>query len=112
MDRGVREGIFPGGVLLVSRCGESSVLITAGRIGYAPDDPSVCADTIYDLASLTKILSTTILVMIFLDQKRLRLEDTLDRFWPGRVPDGKGAITCPLLSHSSGLPAWRPFYER
>jgi serine-type D-Ala-D-Ala carboxypeptidase len=62
----------------------------------------VCPRTIFDLASLTKILATTSLYMCWHDQGRIHL----DEYYPG-----KSFTFRQLLNHTSGLPAWKPFYE-
>ncbi|MFH1135630.1 MAG: serine hydrolase [Pseudomonadota bacterium] len=112
LEQGVDQGVFPGGVLLVARGGGDPALVTAGTLDRGPGSPGASAATVYDLASLTKILSTTILTMVFLDRGLLDLDDPLSRLWPGRVPEDKQGITLRrLLAHDSGFPAWRPFYE-
>ncbi|MBW2323470.1 MAG: serine hydrolase [Deltaproteobacteria bacterium] len=99
-------------MLLAAKGERIAANITAGRLEYGDQASSVHWETIYDLASLTKILSTTILTMIFLDQGRFDLQSPLKRLWPFFVPDDKKELTLfHLLSHTSGLPAWRPYFE-
>ncbi|MEW6262060.1 MAG: serine hydrolase domain-containing protein [Thermodesulfobacteriota bacterium] len=113
MEQAVRAGVFPGGVLLAARKGEILGVLTAGRLAYEGSSPAVTERTIYDLASLTKVLSTTLLAMIFIDRGGLALGDRLEELWDGPVPPDKKEITLArLLSHASGLPAWRPLYRR
>lgn len=112
MDRAVSSGIFPGGVLLAAKGEHIRTWCRAGRMGQGRFDKPVTEDTVYDLASLTKILSTTLLCMIFLEKGLIDLDLPLADFWPDRVPSDKKALTlAQLLSHESGYPAWRPFYE-
>jgi CubicO group peptidase (beta-lactamase class C family) len=69
-------------------------------------------ETIFDLASLTKPLATTVAVMILVNEKKLRLDDKLTRIIPMFGVFGKNLTTFrQLLSHSSGLVAWKPFFE-
>ena len=76
------------------------------RQGGEPIEPATC----FDLASLTKPLATVPLVMIGVARGTLRLDDRLDRFFPG-VPSEKREITIRhLLSHSSGLAPYRQFF--
>ena len=106
------QGVFPGGVLLAARGGRVLARIPAGRTRYDALGEAVTAETRYDLASLTKILSTTVLVMIGVDRKRFSLDDRLKDLWPGPVPADRERVTLArLLGHASGLPAWRPCYE-
>ena len=75
--------------------------------GGAPVTPS----TRFDLASLTKPLVTAPLCMAAIERGLLSLDDPISRFFPGSVPGDKEGITVrSLLSHSSGLPAYEPFY--
>jgi CubicO group peptidase (beta-lactamase class C family) len=73
----------------------------------------VDAHTCFDLASLTKVLVTTPLVLLLIRRGRLELETPVHRFLEEYAGQGRDAITVRmLLDHSSGLPAWRPYYER
>jgi len=112
MDRAVGQGVFPGGVLLVARGDEIAGVICAGTTGGGDLSRPVADETVYDLASLTKILSTTILIMLFLEKKRLTLESPLADLWPQPVPEEKKGLTVArMLSHATGLPAWRPYHQ-
>jgi len=112
MNRAVQEGVFPGGVLLAAYKGEVAAACPAGRLTLDPESPAVNLGTIYDLASLTKVLSTAILTMVFIERGHFALETTLNELWPGPVPEDKKALTLTqLLNHTTGLPAWRPYYE-
>jgi CubicO group peptidase (beta-lactamase class C family) len=68
----------------------------------------VTEDTCFDLASLTKVLATTPLVVDLIGRSRLRLEDPVGKFLPGYT--WKINVQH-LLEHSSGLPDWRAYYE-
>ncbi|MDY6852642.1 MAG: serine hydrolase, partial [Thermodesulfobacteriota bacterium] len=89
MDRAVSQGVFPGGVLLTAVGTERVNIVCAGRIETGTQSRPVTPETIYDLASLTKILSTTILTMIFLEAGRFSLETPLAGLRPGPVPRDK-----------------------
>jgi CubicO group peptidase (beta-lactamase class C family) len=61
-------------------------------------------DAIFDLASLTKVVATTIAIMQLVETGRLRLDDNVAMFWPSFAAHGKGTITIrQLLTHTSGL---------
>ena len=65
------------------------------------------ADTVFDLASLTKVIVTTTAVMQLLEAGRLDLDFCVSQYWPEFACNGKDRITVPeLLTHTSGL---RPF---
>src|SRR5437763_3094297 len=83
-----------------------------GRLDYEPDSPATQDDTIFDLASLTKVLAATTIAMQLLEAGRLALSDPIARWvhdWRGH--DREQVTLRALLSHSSGLTAWLPFYR-
>ncbi|MFN7963505.1 MAG: serine hydrolase domain-containing protein [Thermoanaerobaculia bacterium] len=105
------RGAFPGGVLAVGRRGEVAHFLPFGRLRYEPEAPAVEADTIYDLASLTKVVATTTVAMILGEEGRLELDLPVATYLPGFVGPGKRQVTVrQLLSHSAGLAAWAPLY--
>ena len=64
-------------------------------------------DTLFDLASVTKVMATTQSIMVLVDQGRLNVDDKAAQYLPGFEENGKGDITiAQLLTHSSGLPQW------
>ncbi len=83
-----------------------------GRLSYDDDAPAVEADTIYDLASLTKVVATTTMAMILVDEGRLDLDEKVQDFLPLFQGPGKDRITVRhLLTHRSGIDWWAPLYE-
>src|SRR5256712_5576128 len=113
MREGVEQGVFPGGVLLVSHGGRTVHHADYGAACLVPEREPATLDTIYDLASLTNPLATTTAVALLLADGRLSLEDPLERFVPELTQnDLRQATIRHLLNHTSGLPAWRPLYER
>src|SRR2546428_13603210 len=113
MREGVEQGVFSGGVLLVSHGGRTVHHAAYGAACLLPEPEPATVDTIYDLASLTKPLVTTKAVALLLADGRLSLEDPLERFVPELTQvDLRQATIRHLLNHTSGLPAWRPLYER
>lgn len=110
------RGAFPGGVLAVGYRGALVHLHPFGRLTYDADAPPVTADTLYDLASLTKVVATTTMAMILVDEERLDLDRPVHEFLPGFEGSsqgwGKEAVTVRhLLTHSSGLPAIVTLYK-
>ncbi|HKT34917.1 MAG TPA: serine hydrolase [Nitrospira sp.] len=113
MDQAVRDGVFPGGVL-AGRCdGEIGILVVAGRVSSEPGGEAVQASTIYDLASLTKPLATVTSILLLMQTGKLELETTVGEILVelNGTPIGSAPLR-DLLSHRSGLPGWRPLYER
>ena len=105
----IRRGVFSGASLLVAR--DRKVVFESVRGSVERGGAPVCADVRFDLASLTKALVTAPLFMRAVEAGSICLDDSLRRFFPGRVPEDKRSITArSLLSHTSGLPAYAPFY--
>jgi CubicO group peptidase (beta-lactamase class C family) len=83
-----------------------------GRLTFDADARPAGEETIFDLASLTKVLATTALVMRHVERGRLALDDRVSRHLPRwRGADREDVTIRDLLAHSSGLPAHRPFYR-
>ena len=101
MREGVEQGVFPGGVLLVSHKGRTVHHAAYGAACLLPKPEPASVDTIYDLASLTKPLATTTAVALLLADGRLSLEDPLERFVPELTQnDLRQATIRHLLNHS------------
>ena len=108
IDRVVEEAIAaratPGAVVLVGR-GDAVLFEKAyGQRATVPSIEPMTVDTIFDLASLTKVVATTTAVMQLVEQGRVRLNDPVSTFVPGFERHNKGGITIRhLLAHVSGL---------
>ncbi|MCF8078331.1 MAG: beta-lactamase family protein [Desulfobacterales bacterium] len=111
MREGLAEGVFPGAVVLVLKDGRQLFHEPYGKADIAAEDP-VTEDTLFDLASLTKPLATTLCTMMLIEDGRLRLEDRLGDWIPAFSDTDKAAVTIEhLLRHTSGLPEYRPYFE-
>ena len=83
-----------------------------GRLTYAEDAPAVTIDTVFDLASLTKVIATATLAMRAVDTGTLRLEERIADRLPEWRGDDRVAVTIQdLLEHASGLTAYLPFFR-
>lgn len=110
MERGVAEGVFSGGQLLVFQDGRVVAECCAGHLWAG--GPPVTPETLFDLASLTKPLAGATLAMRLVQAGELGVETPVCRNLPWFSGGGRETVTLrQLLDHSSGLPAWRPFYE-
>jgi len=109
---GIRTRVFPGAVLFVRHKGQIRVHQAIGLTSSHPDSPPVQINTIYDLASLTKPLATVSSTLLLVQEGRVSLTQTLATLLEETrgVPWGQASLR-DLLSHQSGLPAWRPFYQ-
>ncbi len=108
---GVREGVYPGAVLLVSFRREIVFFEAVGRRVTTPWEAPMQRTTVFDLASLTKPLATTMALMKLVDEGTLDLDESIEGFLDGSLPADKSDLTSRLLlCHAAGLPDWRPFY--
>jgi CubicO group peptidase (beta-lactamase class C family) len=110
LDSAVAAGAAPGAVLAITRGGERFVY-GSGQLGS--DDPEHPGpSTIYDLASLTKVVGLVSAAMLGVDEGRLELDAPVQRYVPAFTGSGKDRVTVRmLLAHASGLPAWRPLFR-
>jgi beta-N-acetylhexosaminidase len=103
---------FPGAVVAVGRQGKQVHLRAFGRLASEPRAAAVATDSIYDLASLTKVIATTTMAMILVDEGKLDLDKAVVDYLPGFVGKGKERVTVrQLLSHSGGLEWWAPLHQ-
>jgi len=108
---GVRSRAFPSAAIEVG--GSAGVLWrrTFGTLSYDEAALPTTADTIFDLASLTKVIATTSLAMRAVDERRFRLEDRVAQWLPAWTGTDREDVTiADLLAHASGLSAYLPFY--
>lgn len=110
IDSAIREGVMPGAVLGVS-VGGRRMTYGSGRLGNShPARPD--STTLYDLASLTKVIGLTTAVMIAVERGQLNLDAPVQRFVPAFRGEYKNRVTIRhLLTHTAGLPAWRPLFR-
>lgn len=112
LDKAIEQGIIPGGVALIERRGHAAAY-AAGH-AFLSEERSIPAsvDTIYDCASLTKVVITLALMLILLDRGQVRLTDPVAQHIPAFGAAGKAEVTIgQLLAHTSGLPAHRDLYS-
>lgn len=111
MRQAIAEEIFPGGVLLVSKEGKT-VFLNAYGVAHLISRVPVTPETVFDLASLTKPLATTLAVMRLVQHHKIDLEQHLNQLLPEFEHTDKAAVKLKhLLYHNSGLPDYRPYYK-
>ncbi len=111
LNKAQRDGAFPGAIAVV---GNHTGIIASKGVGQLDATIAVTPTraTIYDLASLTKIIATTTLMLQLVDQEKVALDAPVTRYLPEWTGRGAAAVTIrQLLTHSSGLAAWRAFYK-
>ena len=111
--RGINAGGYPGAAVVVGRQGYAVFQKGFGKLGWTASSPRVTADrSIYDLASLTKVVGTTTAAMVLYDQGKLDLEAPVSTYLPAFSGGWKDSVTVRhLLTHRSGLPAGRDLWR-
>jgi uncharacterized protein YbbC (DUF1343 family)/CubicO group peptidase (beta-lactamase class C family) len=104
IERAIGDGIIPGAVLVVGHNGAVIYRKAYGSRAVEPRREPMTLDTIFDLASLTKVIVTTTAVMQMVEQGKVRLNDAVAKYLPEFAQNGKDDITVrQLLTHYSGL---------
>ncbi len=113
INKAINDSAFPGAVVLIWKDGKTIYEKAFGNYTYDPESQKVYPHTLYDLASLTKVIATTTAAMICYDRKLFSLDDKVVKYIPQFGVNSKENITIKnLLLHNSGLPAWKKFYGR
>ena len=107
----INAGDFPSAVYLVAEKGE---IVFQDALGFAVVEPKrieAHVDSIYDLASLTKVLVVGLLTAILVENAKMILDESVSKHLRSIVPNEKGDISIlDLLRHTSGFQGWVPFY--
>jgi beta-N-acetylhexosaminidase len=112
LERAVAARAFPGAVIAVGKDGVLAHLKAFGRLTYDDGAAATSVDTLYDLASLTKVIVTTTMAMVLVDEGKLDIGRPVSAFLPGFHGGAKDRVTVRhLLTHSSGLDWWGPLYK-
>lgn len=111
VEKAIASAAFPGCRVLAAKNGKIFYDKSFGYLTYDRTAP-VTANTVYDLASLTKVVSTTLAVMRLSEQQRINIDKTLGDYLPITRGTDKAPLTLRnLLLHQAGLKAWIPFYK-
>jgi serine-type D-Ala-D-Ala carboxypeptidase len=111
LEKGLTEGVYPGAVLLVASHGQINFIKEVGNLSIIPNVLPMKKDTIFDLASLTKPLATTLAIMRLVDRGQISLDESLSeiiRSYP--LKDKKDLTLRSILNHCAGLKDWAPYY--
>ena len=112
LEHAIAERAFPAAVIEVGNTGQILWRHAFGRLTYDDGAAPAADDTIFDLASLTKVVSTTPLVMQQFERGVLALDDPVSGHLAEWRGDERASVTLrDLLAHCSGLPAWRPYFK-
>ncbi|HEX8673450.1 MAG TPA: serine hydrolase domain-containing protein [Longimicrobium sp.] len=112
IEAAIADRASPGAAIAVGRSGRIVASKGYGRTDWAQGAPAVTDSTLYDLASLTKVVATTTAAMILEEEGRLDLDRPVARYLPGFDAPDKAAITPRmLLAHNSGMNAYHTLYR-
>ncbi|MGC2258354.1 MAG: serine hydrolase [Candidatus Sulfotelmatobacter sp.] len=104
IEQAIHDGNIPGAVLLVGHNGRVIYRKAYGNRALEPRREPMTLDTIFDLASLTKVIATTTAVMQLVEEGKVRLNDPVAKYLPEFAQNGKDDVTVrQLLTHYSGL---------
>jgi len=111
IEKGINERIFPGCQVWVSKNGKPLLVKNYGTTDYNIENP-VTDHTLYDVASITKPLATTLALMKLYDEGKFSLKDTIGRYVSWLAGSNKSRLRIDeLLTHTSGLQSFIPFYK-
>lgn len=109
--RAIQDSAFPAAEVVVVRNNIVAFHKAFGTYDYSLFSRDIDESTMFDLASLTKVIATTSAVMKLCDEKKIDLDAPVVRYIPEFGQNGKEHVTIRnLLLHNSGLPAWKKFY--
>ncbi len=109
---GIAKGAYPGCQVLALKDGRLLYRKAYGHYTYDPASPEVTMNTVYDLASVTKMVSTTLAVMKLVETGKVRLDDPLSRYLPYLKHTDKARITIrQAMSHMARLKAFDAFWK-
>ena len=108
----IKDSTFPGAVLMVGEADKTLYHKAYGAHDYTDTATKTQQDDIFDLASLTKVIATTLAIMRLYEEDRITLSDPVSEYIPQFGQNGKEAITIKnLLLHNAGFPPGKPFYR-
>jgi CubicO group peptidase (beta-lactamase class C family) len=111
LDRAVRDSAFPGAIAVIGTHAGPLVTVTTGHLDWAPS-PVPTPNTLWDLASLTKVVGMTSAMMQLVEQGRIDLDAPVQRYLPEWTGRWKDRVTVrDLITHRSGLPAFRQYFK-
>lgn len=106
IEKSIAHGHYPGAVVLIGHKGNIIYRGVFGSKRILPNQTAMHLDTMFDIASLTKVVGTTPAIMQLVEQGKIDLDARVAKYWPEFAMHGKSAVTIrELLTHTSGLPA-------
>src|SRR5689334_4032534 len=104
VESAVKANKIPGAVVVIGHDGRVVYRHAFGQRALVPERLPMAVDTIFDMASMTKVMATTTAVMQFVEQGRISLNAPVSDYWPEFKQNGKELVTIrELMTHYSGL---------
>ncbi len=111
LTRGIADSAFPGAIAVIGSKSGPIATVSAGHVDWAPSQ-AVTPTTVWDLASLTKVVGMTSAVMQLVERGRIDLDAPVQRYLPEWTGPNKDRVTVRhLITHQSGLPSFRKYFE-
>ena len=108
----IADSAFPGAYAVIGSSRGILVRDSVGRLDYAPGEPMPNAHTLWDMASLTKILGVTSALNQLVAAGRVQLDDPVQKYLPQFAGANKDRVTIRnLITHTGGLQSWRPLHK-
>ncbi len=112
VEKSIADGYYPGAVILVGHRGQIIYRGVFGNKRITPDIAPMEFNTLFDMASLTKVIVTTTAIMQLIENGQLDLDAPVAKYWPAFAHNGKENVTVrELLTHTSGFQAILPPWE-
>ncbi len=113
LEQAIRDSIFPGAQVAIVHDGKLLASRGFGRQTYAPDAPPIDTQTMWDLASVTKVVATTVASMMLWEEGRIKLDIPIKSYLPKFSGGRKDSVTLRhLLTHSSGAHWWVDLWNK
>jgi CubicO group peptidase (beta-lactamase class C family) len=111
LNRGVADSAFPGAIAVIGTHAGPLVTVSAGHLDWAPS-PVPTTETLWDIASLTKVVGMTSAMMQLVESGKVDLDAPVQRYLPEWTGPGKDRVTVrDLITHRSGLPAFKQYFK-
>ena len=112
LTRGVADSAFPGAIVVVGTHAGPIATVSAGHLDWATGSPRPTSSTLWDIASLTKVVGMTSAMMQLVESGRVDLDAPVQRYLPEWTGTNKERVTVRhLLTHQSGLPAFKTYFR-
>ena len=112
LKQGVADSAFPGAIAVIGNHAGALATVAVGHLDWARGSPAPTTTTLWDLASLTKVVGMTSAMMQLVERGKVDLDAPVQRYLPAWTGPNKERVTVRhLITHQSGLPAFKTYYK-